>query len=442
MPVTGLPIAAPRVAGPQYRAVALCLFLAALLPFMAIMTWDPSLSDDRLRSICSFGIPIIFGEIAVIVVAIGDGWSVQEHLRRIASVERALLACLAAIAIGTAVGVAPDRSGAIVRTSATITHVVFGFAVAHLLGRWGLHRGNMLWAAMAAGFAGYAALAPLYVAAIPDRSTFDWVRFGLGVTHVRHAGYYAALGGAAALGLAATQRRTAGWIGWTLVAAIAVALAAWTGSRGALAAIWIGVAVAAVLVPSLRTLRAAGTVIAANVIGVCAVLPLTPPSPAYGLWRMSSAMGADDVSNGRLTLWRGALRGLADHPLFGHGEGQFRILVAEGSGLYNHPHNLILQIAFQWGLIGLACILVLAVLAARRALPTIRRDPDAATPALLVLCTFLVFSLYDGVGFYAYPLAVFALALASLLGDAHGSAVAGGSSIITPELPLPEATPR
>lgn len=78
--------------------------------------------------------------------------------------------------------------------------------------------------------------------------------------------------------------------------------------------------------------------------------------------------GHEDISRAstaqRLTYWRKAIHGIAEAPLIGHGTGsikrQFERAATNESSLdaevVNNPHNQTLNVAMQWGLLGVALL--------------------------------------------------------------------------------------
>ncbi len=101
-----------------------------------------------------------------------------------------------------------------------------------------------------------------------------------------------------------------------------------------------------------------------------------PPSPASMVWTTSPYLRqriadigieyrAHDTSGiastaQRLTYWRKSIKFIAAAPIFGHGTGSIKHMFTEDavgqSGLQaeviNNPHNQTLNVAIQWGLIG------------------------------------------------------------------------------------------
>lgn len=110
----------------------------------------------------------------------------------------------------------------------------------------------------------------------------------------------------------------------------------------------------------------------------------------------SLSEGSASLAN-RIAVWRIALSGIAEKPLFGHGANNFEpyylaqkntgstILPATGE-TFDKPHNSYLELAFSYGIIGLAAYLFFAweIMRRARAFPVLRA-------ALVAYVVFLFF---------------------------------------------------
>jgi O-antigen ligase len=120
--------------------------------------------------------------------------------------------------------------------------------------------------------------------------------------------------------------------------------------------------------------RAVLLVAALGIAGVAVVLV-----PAWT--KFSTAWLAMSVGT-RLEWWRGALRVVADRPLFGVGPRNFMLVDPETYGFIptSHAHNQYVNLAVEQGLVGVALFIALAVAVARRLRVTrglIASDMDA-----------------------------------------------------------------
>ena len=100
-------------------------------------------------------------------------------------------------------------------------------------------------------------------------------------------------------------------------------------------------------------------------IGTFISIPLTPPSPSFGVMRFlvsaSRIDNPDAFASGRMEVWGKAIRDILQHPIFGLGPDQFRATLHDSSTVFLHPHNGFLQAAIEWGIPGgvLFCIVLI-----------------------------------------------------------------------------------
>ena len=400
------------------------LLIAAAPVIFAVVSWDAEGIQDAPRGwLRLMGAPIVGVELFVIAYALHRGLRPIQTLIHAPSWVNAALAGLAAVAFWTTVLVAIEPLWSLIRTGLWVVHLFFGVSVWHLARYSPPSVRRSIWPAVVIGLCAYAAILALFVA-VSHPPQFNWMYFGLAVTNIRQVGVFSVVGAAAALALSAyaADRRTS--LIAATAAAVLLALSFWSGTRGSLVALWASFAVGGHFFRKLRTISAWVTVIGGSLAGAAVSLLGSTPSPSFGVARLA-ASGTTDIEafgSGRLALWRGAWDAIVERPFFGYGEGQFRWTVPEALGAYNHPHNILLQLAFQWGFIGTFLFLGLAAFVGWRCLDRLRggRNTDAA--ASLVLCSLVIMSMYDGTLFYSYPLMMVAMSLALILAgeDSNG----------------------
>ena len=178
------------------------------------------------------------------------------------------------------------------------------------------------------------------------------------------------------------------WIAMTLVISWCLLL---TKSRTAWIGFFAGLAFGIVQAGYLR-------LTSRRILGLFAVVVVL----AVSVWGLIQAGGLDrqvlteapKSLQYRLQYWQATLRLLADHPIWGVGPGQFRNLylqykLPEASEEIADPHNLLLDVAANGGLIGLfglsACILLLLIQSGHRNSSTIDAvsGPQAANASKL-----------------------------------------------------------
>ncbi|MBY8820718.1 O-antigen ligase family protein [Sphingomonas colocasiae] len=393
-----------------------CLLVALAPAIMAVTTWTP---DGYFSAPLYFwrflAPPVIAIELAAIAIAWRAGFRPLATILALPGWSSGLIGLLVAIDIGDALLVAPDPSAALMRSAMTLIHLLFALGVVDLMRARGFNDYRALWWALLTGSTLYVAIMAAFVVAIEQPARFDWLHFGLGVVNIRHSGFYVAVGAAFSFGLAATEPDKLRY--WLAVGAGTLCCAAlfWSGSRAPLLALLISGVLSAALIPALRTIRLPLAMILAYAGGGALSLIHAPPFGNYGLLRMVKAGAeatANEVSSGRVDLWRGSIRTFLARPLFGHGEAQFITVVPEAQSIFYHPHNALLQSLVQWGGVGTALFGTLAVMLWWRLLQGTRRAGATAAPAFVAVNTFIVYAMTDGVLFFVYPMMILAFLLA------------------------------
>ena len=384
----------------------------AALPLHALLTWQVPYTTTFIRH---YSITVLAIELAVIVSALLVGRSLFRTFQQLHPITRIAALVIIGITGVTTLLVAPDRYGASIHLIITIIHCLFAVAAADMLASFTRLERRHLAIALALGLTVYGMISYALALSVRNDPDFNWWRFGAGVTHVRHIGYY----GVALTGLAGgllvsapDSRRMALFM---LPLTMGFALTAWSGARTSfIAAIGIILLLIA-LAPRAGRLRASQLCLLSFAIA----LPLSAlfiPAPFWGIWRILStslAQGGDlnSYSTGRLTIWRETLKLIAERPLLGHGEGQFRQLITVERGLINHPHNALLQVLFQWGVIGTLAVVVLVMNPLRNLRNAIRKEAESAFPAIGLLGSLGAISVVDDPLFYPFPLVMVILAL-------------------------------
>ena len=183
----------------------------------------------------------------------------------------------------------------------------------------------------------------------------------------------------------------AGWLrpiqAWTFLGGILVA-AATTISPG-LGGIALALGAGIWLLAGRRTALAAGAVAALAFLFAAAFTPIIHPTAPFVI----ELAGFTLAPSGRFLTWNAAFGEFGRHPIIGHGIGIEAVSVAyrDPSGNLQHlgdAHNMILNIAAQVGIVGLAGLSALIVYAFRLA----RSGPIA----LGLGSTFLIAFVYHG----------------------------------------------
>jgi O-antigen ligase len=231
--------------------------------------------------------------------------------------------------------------------------------------------------------------------------------------NVRQYGEFAFLAAVSSSALLVLSRKL-GVVSFVLTCCAVFGIIA-TGCRGALLC-WIGFVILLSCASEVR-FRIALHALAALLVTSAAILYLHSSglleTPNFFV-RQGLDHGLNHFSSGRLDLWLESLRGIAVRPLFGFG--------AEGywlSGCCNRswlqPHNFVLQLLLDFGVVGCSILVLLSGYALKR-LGGLRKlavlvccaSPVNSVLACL-LAAYLAYSLVDGVLYHPLPMMHFAL---------------------------------
>jgi O-antigen ligase len=202
----------------------------------------------------------------------------------------------------------------------------------------------------------------------------------------------------------------------SLLAAPALAIGILNGSRALVVTLIVVIIAALLLWPERRRRMlpaAMGLAVAVILVGVFAVLG-HDASLHYAMERGTS-------STGRIVLWRETFARFTMAPILGEGPG----LLARNPGILGwagNPHNTVLMIAAETGLVGLLCAGVLAVQGLRR----LRELATEYRPWGLAVLAGCVDSMFNGSVFVPASQALLVLALALALPAPGDAAYRGG----------------
>lgn len=229
--------------------------------------------------------------------------------------------------------------------------------------------------------------------------------------HVRHFGYAGFLAAVCGSSLLVLSARMAA-VSFLLTSCALFGIIA-TGSRGALIS-WMLFAALLVCVSSHRRQVALHAALAlAMTSAAVAALHYSGVLPSPNIFARLEDSSLRTFDSGRLKIWLGAARWIAGHPLFGKGVEAYQL-----SGCcdrtVSQPHNVVLQLLMQFGLVGSAVIAALGWRAVRSlggwrqvmtlALATVENRVLAA-----ILTGYVAFAMIDGLFFRELPLIHFAL---------------------------------
>jgi O-antigen ligase len=177
---------------------------------------------------------------------------------------------------------------------------------------------------------------------------------------------------------------------------LAVALLA-AGSRGPVVAFLIGAIALIALTAASGRARRRLLLVSGGILVAAVVVPLVVPSASIGR-SLSTLLGSSSglSSNGRSALWAQAYTGFGQHALLGVGTGGFASL----NPAQTYPHNLLLEMGVEVGVVGL--LLVVGIIASlttrlvRAWRAASERDKLDAAVLITLFLTALINALFSG----------------------------------------------
>lgn len=404
------------------------LILSALPLLTALLSFRPDGEfTDWQRLIRQFWLPAQIFEIATVILALSLGCSLKREWASSGRSARWLVPLWMVLAISAAL-MADMRDTALLSLFSWVIHLLFVVSAIFLFRQWSADEPDKLWQRVSdfvpLGSAAFVIIMAVFFWVVGIDTDYDWAYSLPGFTHMRHSGYFLLPAMAISTAVIVGSDRTRQYSHIALLA-INSGYAIWIGSRGPLMAYVAVLAGGILLFAALRRPRALAAL--AITLGFGALLSQAAPTPDHPSFNVFSRMessqsqSADEISSGRTEIWRDTIEGIMQQPVIGHGGNQFRFQVPAAKLTYNHPHNSILQFAYEWGVIGAAAVLaMLALLGIRLFRATLNR-PEACLPFFLAWMSMAAFSLIDGVFYYNLPIMLFTLCAVGVLAQAKAS---------------------
>jgi O-antigen ligase len=415
-----------RLAGLPMNLRCVLLILLVTPSILAILTYQAEFSFLWTRY---WAPPVLLAEIAIIVCA---GFAGFRPLRTFSALSPTARATALLFVIGvslSAIFATAIPFMAKFHAMVTLLHCLFFLALWHMFsGDWKGHVEAIL-AATAVGIAVLTVVVYLLLLRHQGDLDFAWKNVGPVASNVRHYGYVGAPGCGLGAGLlAASTRRDLRWLGWACCT-ISLALLMWTGTRGGVIASLLAMVSILALVPAGDRLRIALAFVLSFAVAIPLSIAWIPPDPTWGIFGLTERIvdnsgSVTQFTSNRTFLWADAWQGFLERPLVGHGEGQFRWLSEYSNGRANHPHSVVFQLLFQWGLLGTLALAVLHFIGLPKALRGLQQRPHTALPALGGLVGLGVMAAIDGPLFYVLPTAIYLVLLAALFAETSPREVA------------------
>jgi hypothetical protein len=179
----------------------------------------------------------------------------------------------------------------------------------------------------------------------------------------------------------------------------------WSGGRAAMGA--LGLFLAICFAGNIISRRAVAVWVVALIVALALVI-LTGRD--YLLFEQLGR-SAETVSSGRFEIWANSLRLWSDgwaSTIFGFGPDAMRMTVRIRTGYppVVQPHNTIVQVLIEFGLLGLLLFSFLSVLVVRRVVEVLlaRSAPQEARVTAALFVALLPYMLVDGILYYSIPL--------------------------------------
>ena len=393
-----------------------CVVLAFLpfFHFLLTLDWDGKLSAQAFAA-RHYSLPVIVGEIAIIFFATRERLSIfDQPLFETRAIRFLLLAWLMVAAAAT-LSTTDQMLISTITTLRYALHLFFFAAVLAILTNaknfdtqtW------FKWITIGGGI--YVLSIFIFALLVPYPEQFPWMFRLPSGTNVRQIGNVVAILSIApfAMIMANAPKRLA----YMLALAVMTMFVAWTGTRGAILGFCVGAFLTVVVLHKRYQLVSIFLVISAYVAGFLASIALPKPAPDFGILRMSKTLSpTGEFDSGRTVLWRDSLIEIEKAPWLGHGAGRFNNNMRELYGYdLNHPHQLVLQYCYDWGivggLIGLLLVAFIGIVILRKA----SMDRLSGTAALASYVTVIAIAQIEGTMFHPLPITLLVALTAPLL---------------------------
>lgn len=396
----------------RHLVFSILLGATPLLMALAPMAFTPDLAGWQVF-LRAHAFIVLAIELAVIFLLMRGGGSVLHGWNMLPSLSRWAIFALALISIS--VSFQPDKdhlAGAIGLSRAAFAGL---FALA-LLGSdgFGDRHWRSLWIALAIGAFAYFGLFSVYVT-VNNLNDAQWIMQFPGFNNIRHVAFLGlvAFGGGLACLLLADRKPGASRraIMMLPIGVAAMALVLWTGSRGPLLAISFAAICCLILFSESRRAILIYAMLCFGLgIAIASILPI--PNPIYGILQAFgiadvSAENLNRASSGRIEVWLYTIEEAMKRPFFGWGVNQYAHFLPDGRERLFHPHNYPVQLLFASGFVG-----AFLVIAAAGTLVWQRRgfiQGRAQKFNAIIAATLLLYSLYDGILYFSYPMMIFVL---------------------------------
>lgn len=325
----------------------------------------------------------------------------------------------------------------LVRFSETLWHILFVQALYVFFNE----KADLKWLVrnfIVFGFVLYTTLLGMMLLSTDIGLNVSYTRIFLGFHHIRHFGYYALI----VLFITIELLRRAQEVENVRqeIAYLCIMVGVWSclfvlGGRGPFFAFIFALSSLVVVKGRYFTKRYLLSIFVTMSAGLLVSLPLSDES--FGVLRIfHSTVSSDslnEVSSGRLSIWKDVFRHSLSAPLFGEGPDGYLFTVSQQSYPTTiHPHGVLPQSVLEWGWPGALLFLLLLGNIVRNVITKIRQPVNVdyvVVGGLGTLTAILAFSMVDGVLYHPRPTLLFCVVLALLLSDSYQKDTVAGSKV-------------
>jgi exopolysaccharide production protein ExoQ len=395
---------ATRYSEPPYVMGILFGIVMPILSAIIYPTYTYRMSTPGAEWTRLIELPFVVCEAGVIGWALFKGLEVSKTLQ---SMPKDLKAALVLLMIGitlSSVFISKRPADSIIISMFTVIHLLFFLSVLHLICRSTLRDLQNF-----AYLSGFGLLALIAMTAVrfgfpPPASQVEggqilWSSALPGFINVRHFGSWTGAVCAAFLIMALKDRSNSARTWHHFFYFVSAALTIWSGTRAAILALAISVVVIVAMnreLPKSRPLGILAMLTGAALITAWLFIPTG--DSGFQLFNTADVSSANNLTGGRLAIWKATYVSWLDSPLLGWGSGSTFWQVFAG-WTHTQPHNVVLQFLISWGLIGALgglWLLGRAIVAAHKKTVLF---PELQ-PFFAILFTLLFMSLLEGMLHY------------------------------------------
>jgi O-antigen ligase len=402
------------------QLVPLEIILLAVAPVMMVLIpWDFGPDSTIYREFMRQSkLTVTAIEFLFVLLAMGNGFRPLAALVSLPPFAKLGFGMLAIGALWSTMFAAIQPAAAYIGIIKFCAHFLFGLAIFHRVSQWTIPQRELVWPAIGLGVIGFCVMWGINVLFYAPAGN-DWARLVPTLTNVRWAGLYAFAIFCTGVGFIRIdlkgQIHLRCYSCALFCASIGIALAFWTGTRAALAAMLIAAMFLLLLFPSRRPLLM--FIITSSLIGFAVAAAMPTPHPFYGIGRIVGSLApvidGQSISSGRWQIWLDMLDKITMKPVMGWGIDQFRYSFPEGVQSIRHPHNGLMQLVFSSGLWGMfAAALITGQFIKRVPGKLVHPYQFAAVTYVLGMCAY---GLADGPFYFTYPVMNFLVAVACVI---------------------------